>query len=68
VSDPRSVDALESDLERAREDLARTTDELAARLSPRRQLADHAAPIVGVVAGVVVLVALRRWRRGRRGD
>ena len=59
------------EVEQAREDLARSVDELSGRALDRpRQVLDtlreQAVPIAVGVAGVVVVSALRRRRRRRR--
>ncbi len=66
MSDPTSPAALEADIARTREDLARTVDELSTRLDPKRQAAEHAPLLAGIagalVATVIVAVVLKRRR------
>ena len=60
-----SVEEIEAHLERTREDLASTVDELAARLDVKKRLADRMTPtVVGAAAAAAVLVvAAVVWRR-----
>jgi uncharacterized protein (TIGR03382 family) len=69
-----SVDEVERrrrDVEAAREELARSVDQLsgkaiATRNDLRDRLVEHAVPIAVGVAGLIVVGALRRRRRRRK--
>jgi hypothetical protein len=66
-------DVIQRDIERTRADLARTIDEIAERMSPRRAARrsvehvrarpDQVAVVVGVAAAFVALVVILRRRR-----
>ena len=68
-------DDIQRNIERTRADLARTIDEIAERMSPRRaarrgvdQLRGHpeqVATVAAVAAAFVALVLALRWRRRR---
>jgi hypothetical protein len=74
----RDTESIERDIERAREQLAATLDQLGERADPRK-LAEQAQqsvvatvtkpPVLAAAAGVAVVVALvvvSRFKRGRR--
>lgn len=65
MTETRSPDQLEADIERQRQDLARTLDELGTRLDVKKQVRArvHAPQLAALGAVALVVVGLVVWRR-----
>lgn len=65
MTETRSPEELEADIERQRQELAHTLDELGTRLDVKKQMKArvHAPQIAAIAAVALVVVGLVVWRR-----